>query len=51
VADWYGENYYSQSPAGTPTGPAGWKWRLVRGGAWNELDTGMLSAFRQMIHP
>lgn len=32
--DWYGRNYYSQSPSYNPTGPgSGWN-RVLRGGSW-----------------
>jgi serine/threonine-protein kinase len=51
VADWYGENYYSQSPASNPTGPASGEMRVVRGGAFHLNDVGVRSADRQMIHP
>jgi eukaryotic-like serine/threonine-protein kinase len=51
VADWYGEDYYSQSPASNPTGPASGEMRIVRGGAWNLNDVGVRSTDRQPIHP
>jgi formylglycine-generating enzyme required for sulfatase activity len=51
VADWYGEDYYSQSPVRNPTGPAGGEMRVVRGGAWHLNDVGVRSAARQAIHP
>jgi formylglycine-generating enzyme required for sulfatase activity/predicted secreted protein len=35
-ADWYGATYYSFSPAGNPSGPFTGKWRVVRGGSWDE---------------
>jgi formylglycine-generating enzyme required for sulfatase activity len=34
VADWYGENYYSNSPADNPSGPASGDYRALRGGTW-----------------
>jgi formylglycine-generating enzyme required for sulfatase activity len=34
VADWYGANYYAQSPAENPTGPSSGDLRVVRGGSW-----------------
>jgi formylglycine-generating enzyme required for sulfatase activity len=34
-ADWFGTDYYTHSPPGDPTGPAGGAGRLHRGGAWN----------------
>ena len=33
--DWYGENYYAESPAENPRGPATGKMRVLRGGAWD----------------
>jgi formylglycine-generating enzyme required for sulfatase activity len=38
VADWYGEDYYSQSPERNPPGPdSGWS-RVLRGGSWDNLQ-------------
>ncbi len=51
VADWYGEDYYSQSPASNPAGPASGEMRVVRGGAWSLNNLGIRSAQRQVIHP
>lgn len=34
--DFYGENYYSQSPSLNPTGPAEGQFRVLRGGAWTD---------------
>jgi len=33
VADWYGENYYGQSPAQDPQGPSSGQYRVLRGGS------------------
>ena len=33
-ADWYGEDYYTFSPASDPRGPAGGEERAIRGGSW-----------------
>ena len=33
--DWYGRDYYRQSPAVDPRGPASGHMRVCRGGAWN----------------
>ncbi len=38
VADWYGDNYYSQSLDQNPTGPATGNKRIIRGGAWVEMS-------------
>jgi len=34
-SDWYGSDYYKNSPAINPKGPASGDERVVRGGAWN----------------
>ncbi|TAJ23092.1 MAG: formylglycine-generating enzyme family protein [Nitrospirae bacterium] len=36
VQDWYDENYYKNSPAQNPTGPAEGKTRVMRGGSWRD---------------
>ncbi|MBN2210933.1 MAG: formylglycine-generating enzyme family protein [Sedimentisphaerales bacterium] len=35
-ADWYGEDYYKQSPATDPAGPAEGSHRILRGGSWSD---------------
>jgi formylglycine-generating enzyme required for sulfatase activity len=35
--DYYGEDYYKQSPAKDPTGPTSGFFRVLRGGSWNWL--------------
>jgi formylglycine-generating enzyme required for sulfatase activity len=32
--DWFGENYYKQSPADDPQGPMRGVERVLRGGSW-----------------
>jgi len=34
-SDWYGSNYYSDSPSTNPTGPSSGSYRVLRGGSWN----------------
>ena len=34
-SDWYGEDYYSSSPATNPKGPGSGELRVVRGGSWD----------------
>jgi formylglycine-generating enzyme required for sulfatase activity len=34
VIDWYDANYYKNSPARNPTGPASGQTRVMRGGSW-----------------
>ena len=33
--DWYGENYYAQSPSADPMGPSTVSGHVLRGGGWN----------------
>jgi len=47
VADWYQWDYYSVSPPSNPPGPLTGSYRVLRGGAWSDGDTGFLrSAYR-----
>ena len=36
-ADWYGENYYSNSPQNDPKGPSSGSNRVIRGGSWLDV--------------
>jgi len=51
VADWYGQDYYSQSPAGNPTGPSSGDWRVLRGSPWSFNVVGVCSALRSREYP
>jgi formylglycine-generating enzyme required for sulfatase activity len=53
VNDWYGEDYYSQSPSANPPGPETGEYRVVRGGSWDygDLVSGVRSAFRGYVNP
>lgn len=44
VADWYSQNYYSNSPRNNPVGPITGQSRVLRGGAWPRFD---MSAFHR----
>jgi formylglycine-generating enzyme required for sulfatase activity len=44
--DWHGTDYYNQSPAEDPTGPARAAGRVNRGGAWNDGPRDCRSAKR-----
>ncbi|TFH22396.1 MAG: hypothetical protein E4H10_13840 [Bacteroidia bacterium] len=35
VSDWFSEEYYQESPAANPTGPAQGSFRVLRGGGWH----------------
>ena len=52
VHDWYGFDYYAQSPAENPTGPPEGELRVVRGGSWLVADTHMLACwYRHKVPP
>jgi formylglycine-generating enzyme required for sulfatase activity len=38
VNDWYDSEYYSNSPGENPSGPASGEYRVLRGGAWSNVD-------------
>lgn len=40
VSDWFGGQYYRQSPSANPAGPETGKTRVQRGGAWDEEENG-----------
>ena len=45
--DWYGENYYSSSPASDPTGPETGSMQVLRGGSWAHVTPdGLRAAYR-----
>jgi len=50
-ADWYGENYYAESPRDDPTGPATGTTRVMRGGTWNFRPLAARSAERNWTTP
>ena len=48
--DYYGEDYYKQSPEKDPTGPASGDLRVTRGGSWNLYHSHLTrSAFRRAL--
>jgi formylglycine-generating enzyme required for sulfatase activity len=51
VADWFDENYYANSPSSNPLGPSSGKFRVLRGGAWNELEDFMEVTSRFALPP
>jgi formylglycine-generating enzyme required for sulfatase activity len=50
-ADWYGADYYAQSPTADPLGPASGQGRVLRGGSWVYLPQCCRSADRVTIAP
>ncbi len=49
--DFYGEDYYRQSPAEAPPGPATGEDRVVRGGCWNSRPGMCRSSYRNYEAP
>ncbi len=49
--DWYGGNYYAQSPSVDPRGPSARSVRLIRGGCWNSFARFCRSAYRDGYAP
>jgi len=45
-SDWYGENYYSESPKRNPRGPDHGSGRVARGGSWGGLPRGVRASIR-----
>lgn len=46
VNDWYGENYYQNSPSSNPLGPDSGDYRVLRGGGWTDDGYYVRSASR-----
>jgi len=51
IQDWYGEDYYAQSPAADPQGPSSGTNRVERSGAWRPPAWNSRSANRNGILP
>lgn len=45
-ADWYGEDYYKESPVEDPQGPMHGRYRVLRGGSWGADPVSCRSACR-----
>jgi formylglycine-generating enzyme required for sulfatase activity len=50
-ADWYGEEYYAQSPTNDPPGPESGELRVRRGGGWNSFALWARASFRNWNTP
>ena len=50
-SDWYGKDYYGQSPTDDPTGPPTSKERVLRGGHWYNDSIRCRSAVRGSAYP
>lgn len=46
TSDYYDPKYYSTSPSTDPTGPAQGTQRVLRGGAWNSVQTNVRVSYR-----
>ncbi|HUK55698.1 MAG TPA: SUMF1/EgtB/PvdO family nonheme iron enzyme [Nitrospiria bacterium] len=51
VADWYDADYYKTAPFKTPKGPETGKFRVYRGGSWNDSSGNARVAKRFMAAP
>ena len=51
VADWHGANYYAESPANDPPGPAEGSVRVRRGGSWHTWPLYARCAYRNWNTP
>jgi formylglycine-generating enzyme len=49
--DWYGETYYTSSPAADPTGPTSGSDHVLRGGSWGSFEGNCRSATRYSSPP
>jgi formylglycine-generating enzyme len=50
-SDWYGSDYYKNSPATNPTGPATGSSRVMRGGSWDSNPQNCRVANRNYVSP
>jgi formylglycine-generating enzyme required for sulfatase activity len=51
VHDWYAPNYYAESPADDPSGPASGSYRVFRGGCWFDADKYCRATTRRFDFP
>jgi formylglycine-generating enzyme required for sulfatase activity len=49
--DWYGDDYYANSPENNPRGPASGTYRVLRGGAWDLNAIGCRVSGRTHLWP
>jgi formylglycine-generating enzyme required for sulfatase activity len=50
-SDWYGSDYYNNSPASNPTGASSGSTRVIRGSGWNDVMTYSHTACRHNGKP
>jgi len=51
VQDWYGADYFEESPEQNPTGPSDGTFKVLRGGSWSELPKYLLTYARFKLLP
>jgi len=51
TADWYGEDYYGNSPKDNPQGQSSGSYRVARGGSWYDDPGGVRASFRFIYTP
>jgi len=51
VKDWFSERYYDESPRENPKGPLAGKYRVLRGGSWNDTVWGLRVTDRLHFFP
>lgn len=51
VHDWYGRNYYQQTPEKDPEGPQTGSYKVFKGGSWLDSETHCRAAFRGFEFP
>ena len=51
VADWYGVNYYENSPEQNPQGPESGQFKVLRGGSWSDAPKYLLTYGRFKLAP
>ena len=51
VNDWYDREYYSKSPEKNPTGPDKGEKKVLRGGSWADLPSGLRVSARMSAEP
>ena len=51
IEDWYSESYYSEPPIANPQGPDSGNYRVLRGGAWINLESFVHTSDRNWSDP
>jgi formylglycine-generating enzyme required for sulfatase activity len=51
VADWYSESSYQNSTGSNPLGPDNGKYKVLRGGAWNDDEKRVSTSYRLNLNP